>query len=82
MALCAGRLLDQVPWRRSGHPMRHPANSKTSISSLTPSHHGDADAARSSSAEAPTNLILPVRRTQLSGERKKPAQLTSRRIAV
>ena len=52
MAPYASWLQNQVPWRRSSGPVRHTANSKTPICSLAPSHHGEAGAARPSSAEA------------------------------
>src|SRR5437016_157409 len=48
----ASWLPNQVPWRRSSGPVRRTASSETSICSLAPSHHGEAGAARPSSAEA------------------------------
>ena len=52
MAQYANRLPSQVPWRRSSSPVRRPANSETTSYCLAPSHHGEAEAARSSPAEA------------------------------
>ena len=52
IASYAGQLPEQVPWRRSSGPVRRTANSEALICSLAPSHHGEAGAARPSSAEA------------------------------
>ena len=50
MASYASWLPNQVPWRRSSSPVRRTANNETPICSLAPSHHGEAGAARPSSA--------------------------------
>ena len=52
VALYAAPLPNQAPWRRSSDPVRRPAKEEASIGTLAPSHHGEAEAARSSSAEA------------------------------
>jgi hypothetical protein len=52
MALYATQLSNPVLWRRSSGPVRRTANRETPISSLAPSHHGEAGAARPLSAEA------------------------------
>lgn len=52
MAPYACQLPNQVPWRRSSGPVRRTANSETPNCSLAPLHHGEAGAARPSSAEA------------------------------
>jgi hypothetical protein len=54
VALHAGRSPYQAPWHRSAGSIRRRANNETSSGLLTSSHHGEADAARSSSAEAST----------------------------
>jgi hypothetical protein len=41
---------EDLPWRRSSGPVRRMANSETLVCSLAPSHHGEAGAARPSSA--------------------------------
>jgi len=43
---------EDLPWHRSPGPVRRMANSETLICSLAPSNHGEAGAARHSSAEA------------------------------
>jgi hypothetical protein len=58
MAPNADQLPKQVPWRRSSGPVRRTVNSETPICSLAPSHHGEASAACSSSAEA---FLQPLR---------------------
>jgi hypothetical protein len=52
MAQYANQLANQVPWRRSSSLVRRPANSTTIISHPDPSHHGEAEDAHASSAEA------------------------------
>ena len=52
MASYASQLPNQVPWRRSFSPIGRTANSEAPSCSLAPSHHGEAGAARPSSAEA------------------------------
>lgn len=52
VASYACQLPNQVPWRRSSGPVRRTVNSETPTCSLAPSHHGEAGAVCSSSAEA------------------------------
>lgn len=51
MALYAGKLPNQVSWRRSSGPGRRTTNNEALICSLAPLHHGEVGAARPSSAE-------------------------------
>ena len=60
MAPYARQLPNRVPWCRSFGPVRRTANSETPICRLAPSHHGEAGAARPSSAEA----LLPSGRVR------------------
>lgn len=52
MAPYVCRFPNPVLRRRSYSPVRRPANSKEIMRCLNPSHHGEAEAARPSSAEA------------------------------
>ena len=68
MAPYARQLPNQVPWRRSSGPVRRTANSETPICSLAPSHHGEAGAARPSSAEAFLRAVESERNAICDGE--------------
>ncbi len=52
MAPYASQLPNQLPWPRSSGPVGGTANGGALICRLAPSHHGEAGAARPSSAEA------------------------------
>jgi hypothetical protein len=69
MAPYASQLPNQVSWRCSSGPIRRTANSKTSINSLAPSHHGEAGAARPSSAEAFLRAVESERVAICEGEK-------------
>ena len=75
MALDAGWLQNQAPWRRSSNPVRRPANTDMTSSSPTTAHHGEAEADRSSSAEASLSYAarcFPARPRERGCDRRGP----------
>jgi hypothetical protein len=81
MALFASQLPNQVPWRRSSGPVRRTANSETPICSLALSHHGEAGAARPSSAEAFLRAV-ESEKVAICGERKRASYDPNKSIWV